>query len=296
MRSIRVGFCAAVIAAAGVAVAACGTASPSGSATNPTTPSSPAAKTPIQAIDAAYTSTTSAGTAKLSMDMAMSGQAMKGQKVDFSGSGVVDFAHKSGDLTMSILGMGMEIRYLDNVEYIHTPSGLPGKAGDKPWMKVDLNELAKANLGASMDQLTSATPSDPSQMLSYLQGVSSDITDDGPATIDGTATTHYTAQMNIADLAKKENLPADKAAQMQKMFGSPTVPMQIWVDGQNRLRQMSFDQKVDAGAITGASSGAGSGTVDMAMTMKLSDFGVPVNVAVPPADQTQDAMSMLGGK
>jgi hypothetical protein len=288
-----VGFCAAVIAATGVAVAACGTVSPSGSATNPTTPT---AKTPIQAIDAAYTSTTTAGTAKLSMDMAMSGQAMQGHKVDFTGNGVVDFAHRSGDLSMSILGMDMEIRYLNDVEYIHAPSELSSLDGGKPWMKLDLNELAKANLGASMDQLTSSTPTDPSQLLSYLQGVSSNVTDDGPATIDGTATTHYTAQMNVADVIKKENLPADKATQMRKLFGSPTVPLQVWVDSQNRLRQMSFDQKIDAGAITGATSGAGGGTVDMAMTMKLSDFGVPVNVAVPPADQTGDAASMLGGK
>ena len=296
MRSIRVGFCAAVIAAAGVAVAACGSASPTGSAGNSANPTTSTAKTPIQAIDAAYTSTTSAGTAKLSMDMAINGRALQGKKIDFSGSGVVDFAHKSGDLNMSILGMDMEIRYLDNVEYMHAPAGLLSKAGGKPWMKVDLNELAKANLGASMDQLTSTTPTDPSQMLSYLQGISSNITDDGPATIDGTATTHYTAQMNIADLAKKENLPADKTAQMQKMFGGQTVPMEIWVDSQNRLRQMTFDQKIDAGAITGAASGAGVGTIDMAMTMKLADFGVPVNVTVPPADQTGDALTELGGK
>lgn len=226
----------------------------------------------------------------------MSGQALQGQKIDFSGSGVVDFAHKSGDLTMSILGMNMEIRYLNDVEYIHEPSGLTSETGGKPWMKLDLNALTKADLGASMDQLTSTTPSDPSQMLSYLQGVSSNVTDDGPATIDGTATTHYTAQMDIAELAKKESLPADKVSQMEKAFGSKTVPMQIWVDSQNRLRQMTFDQKIDAGAISGATSGAGSGTVDMAMTMKLSGFGVPVNVTVPPADQTGDALSELGGK
>lgn len=293
MRSMRVGFCAAVIAAAGVAVAACGTSSPVGAAANPSAPSSPSAKTPVQAIEAAYTSTTAASTAKISIDMAISGSQLNGQKIDFSGSGVMDFAHKQGDMTMNILGMSAEIRYLDGVEYMHLPSGL-GNSGGKPWMKIDLNELTKAGLGKSMDQLTSSTPTDPSQMLSYLRGLGSDIVDDGPATIDGTPTTHYSATMNLDTFAKQENISADKIAQLRQALGGNTVPMQLWLDGQNRLRQMSYDEKINAGAITGDASGAGSGTVDMAMTMNLSDFGVPVTVTAPPADQTEDAVNALG--
>ncbi|HEY4018815.1 MAG TPA: hypothetical protein VGM75_09025 [Pseudonocardiaceae bacterium] len=296
MRSIRVGFCAAVIAAAGVAVAACGSAGPTGSAANPanpTTPSSPAANSPIKAIDAAYTSTTSAGTAKISVDASISGAQTQGAGFTVAASGVMDFPHKTGDLTMSLMGMDLEMRYLDGVQYMHAPSAMLAKDGGKPWVKIDLNELAKAKLGTSMGQLTSGTPTDPTQMLSYLRGMGT-VTDKGPATIDGTPTEHYLAVMNVSDLVKKENLTADQAAQIEKVLGGGQVPMQVWIDQQNRLRQLTYSQNMDLGAITGNATGAGAGTVAIQETMKLSDFGVPVNVTMPPADQTADALNALG--
>lgn len=291
---MRVGFCAAVVAAAGIAVAACGGASPAASPFKPAAPASP--KSPIEAIDAAYTTTNSAGSAKITLDASFTGAQMQGQSIGITASGAVDFAHKAGDLTMNLMGMDVEMRYIDNVEYMHAPSQLLGKDGGKPWIKVDLNEAAKEKLGASLSQLTNGQPSDPTQILSYLRGVGT-VTDKGPATIDGTPTEHYQAELNVADLAKKENLNADQEAMIEKVLGDQQVPMQLWIDQQNRLRQMSYSQTMDPGAISGA-TGSDTGAIAVQMTMKLSDFGTPVSVTAPPADQTQDALAELnaGGK
>jgi hypothetical protein len=297
VRPVRIGLCAAV-AAASVAVAACGTTGISGAPAATSTTASQSASSgttaPVNAIETAYTSTTSAGTAKIAMTMSVVGQQLKGMSFNVSGNGVMDFAHKTGDLTTNMMGMDVETRYIDGVQYLHLPANLLAMAGGKPWVKVDPSQLPAGGMG-SLGGLTSTT-TDPSQVLSYLRGMGSNITVDGPATIDGTPTTHYTAQLTVAELAKNENLSADQVAQMQKLLGNGPVPVQLWVDGQNLLRQVSFQQSMDIGAVTGQSSGPGSGSVTMSMTMKLSDFGTPVNVTAPPADQVEDAQNMFGGK
>jgi hypothetical protein len=74
--------------------------------------------------------------------------------------------------------------------------------------------------------------------------------------------------------------------------------MQLWIDKQNRLRQLTYSQSMDLGAISGATTGPDAGSIAIQMTMKLSDFGIPVHVTAPPADQTQDVLAELnnGGK
>jgi hypothetical protein len=64
---------------------------------------------------------------------------------------------------------------------------------------------------------------------------------------------------------------------------SGTIPVDVWVDGAGRVRRetMSFSY---GKALRGA---------QMAMTMNFSDFGSPVTVTVPPADQVQDVTSLI---
>src|SRR5581483_4915005 len=100
-------MCAAAIAAAGVTVAGCGGASPIGAPTTPAASST--SKAPVDAIETAYTSTTSAGTAKISIDASL--VAAQGPAFNITGSGNMDFARKDGDLTTSVMGMDMEVRF-----------------------------------------------------------------------------------------------------------------------------------------------------------------------------------------
>ena len=287
MRSMRVGFAAAVVAAAGIAVAACGSSPVPGAAgsSSSSTTKAAAPASPVDAIEAAYTSTTSAGTAKVSMDMAMS---VQGTKVDFGGDGVMDFASKTGNITLSAMGMTMEARMIDGIEYLHMPSGLTGSTTTKPWVRLDMNKAVQDKFGASLSQINGGSTSDPTQMLSYLQGVGSDIHNDGPATVDGTATTHYTATMSLDALARKQHLSQNTVSTLEKAIGM-TMTMQLWIDGQNRLRQMSYNQTMNPDALGGSGAGgAKTGPITATMTMKLSDFGTPVNVTAPPADQVTD--------
>jgi hypothetical protein len=66
-------------------------------------------------------------------------------------------------------------------------------------------------------------------------------------------------------------------------LGSPTVPMDVWVDSDGRVRRMNFDMHVTVAAGT---------STDMTMSMEYFDFGVPVHPHAPPASQTTDMASL----
>ena len=70
-------------------------------------------------------------------------------------------------------------------------------------------------------------------------------------------------------------------------FGLDTLPMDVWIDAQDRLRRMRFEMGGDA------FEDLGSGAVSM--TMDLYDFSVEVEVEAPPAEDTVDFMELLGG-
>ena len=70
-----------------------------------------------------------------------------------------------------------------------------------------------------------------------------------------------------------------------KQIGMSTIPVDVWVDGKGLLRQESLS----------LSLGQGLQNATMKMTFDLHDFGEPVSVEVPPADQVFDALAALKG-
>jgi hypothetical protein len=147
-----------------------------------------------------------------------------------------------------------------------------------------------------MQQLAGSSPNNPSDMLGYLRGLSSSVQNDGPATVDGTATTHYTATVDLDKVAKAESLSQAATQQMEQLLGGNSMTVQLWVDAQGRVRELGFNQKFDPSAAFGAAGswGGQAGPITATMTMKLSDFGVPVTVTAPPASDTTDLTSMFG--
>jgi len=59
----------------------------------------------------------------------------------------------------------------------------------------------------------------------------------------------------------------------------------VWINDEDRVVKMHL-------VVDGGSLGASAGTA--ALTMEITDFGVPVDVQAPPADQTTDLSSLTG--
>jgi hypothetical protein len=81
----------------------------------------------------------------------------------------------------------------------------------------------------------------------------------------------------------------------EQLFGSRTLPADIWIDQQGRVRQMKIVVPLSVAALAKLGlSGAPSG-VKESVTIGLSDFGVAVTVAPPPASEVKPLPTTSGG-
>ena len=211
-------------------------------------------------------------------------------------TGVIDFATGDSQLSLtlsgpaaSVLGGGMVFRTVGGVMYLQVPAALRGMLGGPAgaqWMSMPLPNFGSKDTGGLG---AAAGGADPAQMLAGLAAVSNGVTTVGPQTIRGVATTHYHAVIDPQKVAANVKLsPALRKAlqKLEQRLGgqSPTIPTDVWVDAAGRVRRLA--EQVQLG-------GAGAVTT----TIDFYDFGVPVNVQAPPADQVVPFPSIgdLGG-
>ena len=82
---------------------------------------------------------------------------------------------------------------------------------------------------------------------------------------------------------------------MEAQLHTSTMPVQVWLDAQGRVRQISYQlhestaasSSSSAGTTTPAASGIETSTVD------YYDFGTPVNVSPPPSAQVQNVTGQV---
>lgn len=204
-------------------------------------------------------------------------------------AGEADCQAHRGNMVIDLSQLGLPGPPLDAVfdnatVYEKFPAALaaalpPGKS----WVKVDLNSASGISQGQS----------DPCQGVDYLRGASDKVTRVGTEDVRGTPTTHYRTVADLKTAAAKS--PTGRAAieSTIKLLGSSTQPLDVWVDAQGRVRRLRY-------TIDLAKSKATTSTSDVpgkvTFTLELFDFGVPVQVAIPPADQVADISALSGGK
>jgi hypothetical protein len=266
----------------------------SGSAT-PGTPGTPADG---QAVAAAFARTVSAGSAKIATSTEVgAGQ----QSLPITASGVIGFANRSADLNETLpAGQGAgETRFVNGLLYERLPGSLVSKLSNgKPWISLDLAKLSQQGDG-SLQQLLTDSPSDPSTVLGFMRGADTQVTTVGPDTVDGVPTTHYDVVLDLDKAAAGQDAQVQQSTHsLEQELGTHTLPAQVWLDAQGRLRKISMNETLSTAAMSTPTATAGTkppGQISFQFTATLSDFGVPVTVTAPPAAQTVDLTSKLSG-
>lgn len=215
---------------------------------------------------------TASRTARVSVTTTMR---MQGMTVAYTETGAFDFAHSRGVLRMKGPGpMATEVRYIPPKMYVRIPGGARGPfPHGKTWMAVSAG--ASGGLGASL--LGPFGGTDPGDLLTSLKASSSSVTKLGSAEVRGVQTTEYRLSIDPAKAAAR--IPALQRAGFRafaRSLGAGTVPVDVWVDQQNLVRQFRFSLHPPKGL--GAPGGA-----HMTQTVDFYDFGVPVRVTAPPA-------------
>jgi hypothetical protein len=278
----------AVVVGVAVSLAACGS---SGSAS----PKAPTTSSP-RLVLTAYAQTISGKTAKMALSERVSQSTANSQpkQVTISGTGSIDFTTGNGGLAFTSSATGAYAdRFISPILYLQLPpvdsSQLP--AG-KTWVSVNINAVSEAKLGQSLAQLSDSSQQ-PTQILSYLQGVSrTGITTIGPATIRGVATTAYKGTVDLTKLADQKGSAQGAALKsVEAQLHTTTLPIQVWIDAQGRARRVSAQFQGSTTSQSGPGTTVPSTSASATVTIDYFDFGTPVTVVPPPAAQVEDVTS-----
>jgi len=220
--------------------------------------------------------TTNAGTSQGALNMHMTGQFKLKPSVAFTMN--ID---KMSMGSQSLPSRGIQVVYLDKAIYVKVPPQLSQSAGGHPWIKIDLARMgqqAGLDLDSLLNQSQQANPAEQTKMFT----ASKDVRKVGEETVNGVKTTHYTGSITVAEAMNKLN--ANTRAQMQKIYqeiGATKVNFDLWADGQQLPRKL----------ITRVPT---SQTGTVTATMIYQDYGKPVTVSAPPADQVGDLHGLTG--
>jgi hypothetical protein len=282
----------ATVGATAMLLAACG-----GSASKPAV-----ATVPVSALTrAAYVSTAAPGYKVLLRIQQTIGSA----QVTTTGSGTFSPATRSGAITMhvavpglasALLGNGVNLRVVTSgaTFYMKMPAAIASKIrGAKPWWKLNLAALARADGIPGISSLTSGTSSlnDPGEYLDYLRAASAgSVKDLGQATVHGTQTTHYRANVTLSKLP--DAVPAASRAgvtqlvkALQARLGLQSMPIDAWIDAQHRVRQVELSYTVKV-PTTGQTS-------RISTLVDFVAYGHQPAPAIPPPSQTTNFNSLL---
>lgn len=245
----------------------------------------------------AASKTTEAGSYRMEFTTTMEAV---GQSFTMRGDGVFGYSPARGRMTVDpgkldelsggAVGTGrLEFVFDGLVYYMRIPEGLTELAGaGHKWLKVDLEEAGGETGGVDLGALQQANQN-PAQLMQFLRGTSADIEELGEEKVRGVETTHYRATVDFdaaaertADIGELSDEMRDQVRaeieRMKKQTGLETLPVDVWLDEDDLVRRIRMD-------FTFPLEGE---EVGVEVTMDLFDFGVDVDVAPPPAEQTVD--------
>jgi len=197
---------------------------------------------------------------------------------DISGAGDLKFGDADAAIAMDMTTAqgSISMVFVDGVLYMKLPQELvPGK----PWLKIDPNSesvLAKA-LGSLNESLSKNA--DPRAALQEFEN-SGEITDTKEEELDGKKTTHYTITVDVRKMADNQSDPTQKKAMQDAIdSGMKDFPVDVWLDEKGLPVRFALETPTPDGQ---------GGMTSVKMQVDYTDWGKPVDIAPPPADQTTE--------
>ncbi|MGX1475727.1 UNVERIFIED_CONTAM: hypothetical protein RKD50_004535 [Streptomyces canus] len=211
-----------------------------------------------------------AGSSKASTSMEM---ATGGTRVTIRGEGVYDYREQLGRLKVMLPQDPAGTSEHRPITELLAPGALfmknrgAGVPADK-WVRVDTATLSDGNLvtGGATDPLAAAEVLRGTRTATYV----------GTTELAGTEVRHYRGTADLATAAKDAS-GANKGvlAAAAKGFATAAVPFDVYLDDQGRIRKIRHRFSFV--------NGQQQGTVAVASTTLLYDFGIATDVRLPAA-------------
>jgi len=249
------------------------------------------------AIERASVKTVEVKTAKVSLTVSATGLPGSSGAATITADGAIDNVNGRAQLTadlskaaaglpsiaggaLSALGDGkLQIVTDGSNAYVKvgTLASIFGATSDQTWVKVSGNgDASSAN---------SSTVADGTEVLKIL-GQAGDVTTVGTESVRGVDTTHYRGTLDVA--AALGQLSADERAKIEGQLSQVGIdpkainfPVDVWIGQDDLVRRVQVG--VDGSQFAGTA--APTGGVNATVTVELYDFGAPVDITIPSADQ-----------
>ena len=228
---------------------------------------------------------TAADTSRFEMHYDITGVPEK-RSFRMTASGLFDFPNERGIMSVdgnfaALAGLAesvefKEFRLLGNAGYARW-----SVKGKDYWVKEDVDE-GSADAVELLIPLP-GTPTEPTDVLARVVRASAETAELGKEEVRGAETTHFRARVDLRKLA--DQLPPDaRAAAGALDEDSRFVPVDIWIDGEKRLRRITVEQVEDEARV--------------ATRFDLFGYGVEVEVEPPPRGEviSQEQFDKLTGE
>ena len=132
-------------------------------------------------------------------------------------------------------------------------------------------------------------PPSPGSLLQLLQSQATSSSDLGPELLGGIETKGYRAQLPLSDLVGGKPSSAE-TRQAEQSIGASSLGIEFWVDSSQRLRRLTFTLTVRRfPSLQGPETTVPAPKLPITMTetLDVSDYGAPVHVTPPPANQVK---------
>lgn len=226
---------------------------------------------PVELLHRAALTLADAGSSKARTEMEM---ATGGTRVTIRGEGVYDYGRRLGRLEVLLphdaagTGKHRPITELLAPGALYMKNRGAGVPADK-WVRVDTATLSDGNLvtGGATDPFAAAEVLRGTRTATYV----------GETEVEGVRVRHYrgTADLTAASRTASEGNRASLRA-AAKGFATARVPFDVYLDDEGRIRKVRHRFSFV--------NGGRPGTVAVASTTTLYDFGVRVNVRLPRSE------------
>jgi hypothetical protein len=207
-----------------------------------------------------------------------------GQSAALIATGSIDERLGEGSLNMRLGPYDVDEVQSGPYVYVRVPGGAGLAGTDRPWVKANLYTFAEA---MSADNPVAGDTSGPAQLLGILRSGGA-VTTVGREEVGGVPTTHYHALVDFSRYAATV-APSRRAGvqsyaeQLQRMTGSSTLPVDVWIDEEQRIRRFQTSLQVCTK----------EGKLADQIAMDIYGYGPQPVVSVPPASQTTDITGAL---